>query len=84
MAKFGGQAPQAKTLGINSDRTGSGIKDRTTAKFKLYVRKFKSFEDFRVGGKRGPPKIQQILSTKKVHRRFLRCICLGTGGFRIC
>jgi len=61
MAKFGGQAPQAKTLGIISGPTGSGIKDRTTAKFKLDLRKFKCFEDFRVGGKGGPPKIPQIL-----------------------
>jgi hypothetical protein len=58
---WGGEAPQEKTLGIISGRTGSGIEDRTTAKFKLDLRKFKSFEDFRVGGKGGPPKNPQIL-----------------------
>ena len=57
----GGGAPQAKTLGIFSGPTGSGIRNRTTAKFKLNLRKFKSFEDFRVGGKGGPPQIPQIL-----------------------
>ena len=58
---WAGGAPQAKTLGIFSGPTGSGIKDRTTAKFKLDLPKFKSFEDFRLGGKGGPQKIPQFL-----------------------
>ena len=57
----GGKPPKQKTLGIFSGRTGSSIEDRTTAKFKLDLRKFKSLEDFRVGGKGGPHEIPQIL-----------------------